>query len=82
MRERRLCRGPARAARAAFISGMQISLEAGALVALAGALLALTRLPLQTRSQQRINQRALRPVRSSDQHPLAKAQNSGRRNWT
>jgi EmrB/QacA subfamily drug resistance transporter len=38
----------ARAARAAFMSGMQISLEVGALVALAGALLVLTRLPSRT----------------------------------
>jgi hypothetical protein len=35
----------ARAARAAFMSGMQISLAVGALVALGGALLVLTRLP-------------------------------------
>ncbi len=38
----------ARAARSAFMSGMQISLEVGALVALAGALLVLTRLPSGT----------------------------------
>jgi DHA2 family multidrug resistance protein-like MFS transporter len=38
----------ARAARAAFMSGMHISLEVGALVALAGALLVLTRLPSRT----------------------------------
>ena len=38
----------ARTARAAFMSGMQISLEIGALVALAGALLVLTRLPSRT----------------------------------
>jgi EmrB/QacA subfamily drug resistance transporter len=38
----------ARAARAAFLSGMQVSLEVGALVALAGALLVLGRLPSRT----------------------------------
>ncbi|MGP0050163.1 MAG: DHA2 family efflux MFS transporter permease subunit [Solirubrobacteraceae bacterium] len=38
----------ARAARAAFMSGMQISLAVGALVALAGALLVLARLPSRT----------------------------------
>jgi hypothetical protein len=38
----------ARAARAAFMSGMQTSLAFGALVALAGALLALARLPSRT----------------------------------
>lgn len=38
----------ARAARAAFMSGMQISMAVGALVALAGALLVLTRLPSGT----------------------------------
>ena len=38
----------ARAARAAFMSGMQISMAVGALVALAGALLVLTRLPSRT----------------------------------
>jgi uncharacterized transporter YbjL len=36
------------AARAAFLSGMQVSLEVGALVALAGALLVLGRLPSRT----------------------------------
>jgi EmrB/QacA subfamily drug resistance transporter len=40
--------GLARAARAAFMSGMQTSLAVGALVALAGALLVLTRLPSRT----------------------------------
>ncbi len=38
----------ARAARAAFMSGMQGSLEVGALIALAGALLVLARLPSRT----------------------------------
>jgi hypothetical protein len=38
----------ARAARAAFMSGMQVSLAVGALVALAGALLVLARLPSRT----------------------------------
>ena len=69
--------GLARAARAAFMSGMQISLAVGALVALAGALLVLTRLPSRTSQTSpdpsRDNQRTPRPVRSSDQHRLAKA---------
>jgi Major Facilitator Superfamily len=63
----------ARAARAAFMSGMQISLEVGAVVALAGALLVLTRLPSRTTQlspdPSTENQRPLLPVRSSDQHP-------------
>ena len=39
----------AQAARTAFMSGVEVSLATGALVALAGALLVLTRLPSQTR---------------------------------
>ncbi len=43
----------ARVARAAFMNGMQISLAVGALVALAGALLVLTRLPSRSPQQSR-----------------------------
>jgi hypothetical protein len=56
----------ARAARAAFISGMQVSLAVGALVALAGALLVLAHLPSRTAQPSSDpapdKQRALRPA--------------------
>ncbi|MGO9974580.1 MAG: MFS transporter [Solirubrobacteraceae bacterium] len=71
----------ARTARAAFMNGMQTSLAVGALVALAGALLVLARLPSRTSQPAPdpapINQRTPRPVRSSDQRASAKGAELG-----
>ncbi len=52
----------ARAARAAFMSGVQLSLLLGALVALAGALLALTRLPARTKQRSQLDAAQPRPT--------------------
>ena len=54
----------ARAARAAFMSGMQGSLEVGALIALAGALLVLARLPSRT-SQPSLDPSPGQPARTA-----------------